>query len=72
MVFPREFSAAFSMALASSRLFASGFSQMTCFPASRAAIAIGMCRFPGVQISMTSMSSRATTSSQFVWNSSQP
>jgi len=40
--------------------------------ASAAASAIGKCESPGVQMSMTSMSLRATTSSQRVAASSQP
>ena len=66
------FSTAFSMACASRRLLASGFSQKTALPARAAAIAISAWESPGVATSTRSMSSRSTTSRQSVADSSQP
>src|SRR6478752_4237025 len=68
----RARSAAAVMASASATVLASGFSHSTCLPASRAAMAISAWVSPGVQMSMTSMSSRATTSRQSVALSAQP
>src|SRR5687767_11831239 len=53
-------------------VLASGFSAMTCFPASRAAIATSACRCPGTHTSTMSMSSRSSTSRQSVADSVQP
>ena len=53
-------------------MFASGFSQKTVLPASAAAIAISAWESPGVQMSTTSMSGRATTARQSVACSSKP
>ena len=50
------------MASASATVFANGFSHRTCLPASSAAMAISACVSPGVQMSMTSMSGRSTSS----------
>ena len=52
-------SAAATIASASARLLASGFSTSTCLPASSAARAMSWWRWPGVQMSTTSMSSRS-------------
>ena len=64
--------AAADMASASATVFASGFSHMTCLPASSAATAISACVLPGVQMSMTSMSSRVRSARQSVSTDSQP
>ncbi len=69
---PAARSAAAFIASASATVFASGFSQSTCLPASSAAIAISACVSPGVTMSTTSMSSRAITSRQSVAVSAQP
>jgi hypothetical protein len=60
------------MVRASATELASGFSHSTCLPAASAARAICSWLSPGVQMSMRSMSSRATSSRQSVTDSSQP
>jgi hypothetical protein len=64
--------AAAVMARASSALLASGFSQRTCLPASRAAIEISAWLDPGVQTSTRSTSSRSTSRFQSVSQAAQP
>ena len=64
--------AAAAMASASATELAKGFSHRTCLPASNAAIAISACVLPGVQMSMTSMSSRVSRARQSVSTDSQP
>ena len=54
------------MARASATVLASGFSQSTCLPASRAAMAISAWVSPGVQTSTRSTSSRAMSARQSV------
>jgi hypothetical protein len=51
--------AASSISFASARVLASGFSQITCFPASSAASTISRCVFPGVTTSTSPTSSRS-------------
>ena len=60
------------MARASSTVFASGFSQSTCLPASSAAIAISACVSPGVQTSISPTSSRLSNAFQSVSTDRQP
>ena len=60
------------MRSASASVFASGFSQRIALPASAAATAISACESPGVQMSTTSMSLRASTACQLVAASSKP
>ena len=62
----RASSAAAAMARASATVFASGFSQSTCLPARRAAMAISAWVSPGVQMSTRSTSGRATSARQSV------
>ena len=57
---------------ASAMVLASGFSAMTCLPASSAAIATSACRCPGTQTSTMSMSSRSIAARQSVPDSAQP
>src|SRR5262245_30187966 len=64
--------AASSIRSASASVLASGFSQKITFLASAAATAIGICKSPGVQMSMTSMSLRSTTCCQEVEYSIHP
>ena len=64
--------AAAAIASASSTVLASGFSHMTCLPASSAAIAISAWVLPGVQMSMTSMSSRVSRARQSVSTDAHP
>src|SRR3954453_3916660 len=66
------FSAATTIARASSTVFASGFSHSTCLPASSAAIAISACVSPGVHTSTRSTSSRAPSALQSVSTEAQP
>jgi hypothetical protein len=54
-------SAASLISSASATELASGFSQITCLPAARAATAISAWLSPGVQMSTTWMSSRLIT-----------
>jgi hypothetical protein len=65
-------SAAAAIARASSTVLASGFSQSTCLPASRAAIEISAWLDPGVQTSTRSTSSRSTSRFQSVSMAGQP
>jgi hypothetical protein len=60
------------MISASSTVFASGFSQSTCLPASSAATATSTWVLPGEQMSTTSMSSRSIAARQSVSARSQP
>ncbi len=60
------------MSSASATVLARGFSQSTCLPAWRAAIAIGACVAPGVQMSTRSTSSRAINERQSVSTAAQP
>ena len=69
---PAARSAAAAMARASSTVLASGFSQRTCLPASRAAIEISAWLDPGVQTSTRSTSSRSTSRFQSVSVAAQP
>ena len=64
--------AAAAICSASSTVFASGFSQSTCLPACRAAIAISAWLSPGVQMSMRSMSSRSTRRRQSISVEAKP
>jgi len=64
--------AAAVMARASSTVLASGFSQRTCLPASRAAIEISAWLEPGVQTSTRSTSSRSISRFQSVSQAGQP
>jgi hypothetical protein len=66
------FSAAATIARASSTVFASGFSHSTCLPASSAAIAISAWVSPGEQTSTSATSSRVSRARQSVSTDRHP
>jgi hypothetical protein len=64
--------AAAAIARASGTVVASGFSHSTCWPASRAAMAISACASPGAQMSMSCTSRRPIRARQSGSAAAQP